>query len=85
MTHDELLAKVELTLGTYISKYYGSKKDVELRSDVIDSLQALRAVVELHKPQSSTIPGDPKCDFCSGLDWVDYPCQTIQAIEKELK
>ena len=72
MTHDELLAKIELTLGTYISKYYGSKKDVELRSDVIDSLQALRAVVE----------------FCRkyGDDYYteDFASEIIQAIEKEL-
>ena len=76
MTHDELLEKIELTLGTYISKYYGSKKDVELRSDVIDSLQALRAVVELHKPDSR--------NGCCGCDYP-MPCPTIQAIEKELK
>ena len=46
---------------------------------------ALRAVVELHRPQPTTIPSDPKCDACSGLDWADYPCPTIQAIEKELE
>ena len=84
-SHDELLAKVELILGTYISKYYGSKKDVELRSDVIDSLQALRAVVELHKP-SEYEPG--QCWACSAYAdnqyEADYPCWTIQAIEKEL-
>ena len=93
MTHDELLDKVELTLGTYISRYYGSKKDVELRSDVIDSLQALRAVVELHKPTEPW--GDTVCGFCFDLAWEPsglhmdskqfiYPCPTIQAIEKEL-
>ena len=87
MTHDELLAKVELTLGTYISKYYGSKKDVELRSDVIDSIQALRAVVELHTPV--LWKGiEMVCDGC-GMDIEQnyisgYPCETIQAIEKEL-
>lgn len=48
-------------------------------------LHSLRAVVELHKPQPTTIPSDPKCSACSGLDWCDYPCQTIQAIEKELQ
>ena len=82
MTHDELLAKVELTLGTYISKYYGSKKDVELRSDVIDSLQALRAVVELHKPSENDSWGSVVCVKCP--TW-EYPCPTIQAIEAELK
>jgi hypothetical protein len=92
MTHDELLAKVELTLGTYISKYYGSKKDVELRSDVIDSLQALRAVVELHKPKEED--GKLWCEHevCyNHIEFLErddcdcsYPCPTIQAIEKEL-
>ena len=81
MTHDELLARAELTLGTYISRYYGSKKDVELRSDVIDSLQALRAVVELHNADKGNWVGEQTvCDWCK----VIYPCDTIQAIEKEL-
>jgi hypothetical protein len=86
MTHDELLAKAELTLGTYISKYYGSKKDVELRSDVIDSLQALRAVVELHKPDEPDFPDEwESCVECSGNGYVAmYPCPTVKAIEKEL-
>ena len=84
MTHDELLAKVELTLGTYISKYYGSKKYVELRSDVIDSLQALRAVVELHKPTPLDERGDVCLTCCPDLLTL-YPCSTIQIIEKELK
>ena len=80
MTHDELLARAELTLGTYISKYYGSKKDVELRSDVIDSLQALRAVVELHKSNDDGLT----CNECTASETEWYPCPTIQAIEKEL-
>jgi hypothetical protein len=88
MTHDELLDKVELTLGTYISRYYGSKKDVELRSDVIDSLQALRAVVELHKPVQSYMFEEEACLHCSSEEdrsEILYPCPTIKAIEKELQ
>ena len=46
---------------------------------------ALRAIVELHKPQPTTIPTDPKCSACSGLDWCDYPCETITIIEKFLQ
>ena len=82
MTHDELLAKVELTLGTYISKYYGSKKDVELRSDVIDSLQALRAVVELLKEYSD---GQVRVneEFNQGILALSNVIK--EAIEKELK
>jgi hypothetical protein len=95
MTHDELLDKVELTLGTYISRYYGSKKDVELRSDVIDSLQALRAVVELHKPVMAFTGGydgeetelwAEQCQECSGNGYAAmYPCQTIKDIEGQLQ
>ena len=74
MTHEELLEEI-----TANEEFYDDG------TNRTPSWSALRAVVELHKPQSSTIPGDPKCDFCSGLDWADYPCQTIQAIEKELE
>ncbi len=44
------------------------------------SWSALRAVVELHKPEHS-IAGY-RCTHCT-LE-VTYPCPTIQAIEKEL-
>lgn len=40
-------------------------------------LLALRAVVELHKPS------DGQCYECH-YEGRDYPCETIQAIEKEL-
>jgi hypothetical protein len=90
MTHDELLARIELTLGTYISKYYGSRKDVELRANVLDSLQALRAVVKLHKPHELS-DGLSYCSQCYEDNETGYrqssfyPCLTIQAIEKELE
>ena len=42
--------------------------------------EALRAVVELHKPDSVHSDGT----FCNECV-IDYPCPTIQAIEKELK
>ena len=61
---------------------------------------ALRAVVELHKPcdmrcdggqhiadsdgNVTYIPGEKDCTQCMGCEY-DYPCPTIQAIEKELK
>ena len=45
-------------------------------------LVALRAVVELHKPQPDHCPCCPPvlCE-CAEV----YPCPTIQAIEKQLK
>jgi hypothetical protein len=43
---------------------------------------ALRAVVELHKPVIHK--GYEQTGlFCNNCDF-DYPCETIQAIEKEL-
>jgi hypothetical protein len=52
--------------------------------------EALRAVVELHKPKDvSHMPtGWFICEECSKyLDktFIAYPCPTIQAIEAELK
>lgn len=44
-------------------------------------LVALRAVVELHKPDNSIPPYSLKYCTCEEM----YPCSTIQAIEKELK
>ena len=44
---------------------------------------ALRAVVELHKPNEFDF-----CEHCWGEEegvGINYPCLTIQAIEKELQ
>jgi hypothetical protein len=69
MTHDELVALLN------------SKSDS-------DEIHALRAVVELHKP---TKMGEKQYCECGVMseeleEWVmsEYPCPTIQAIEKEL-
>jgi hypothetical protein len=47
---------------------------------------ALRAVVELHKPRQFELMSG---DWCSGCTLDDdserYPCRTIQVIEKELQ
>ena len=50
MTHNELLAQVTKTLESYIQRRRDSKRNAGLREYVIGSLQALLAVVELHKP-----------------------------------
>ena len=44
---------------------------------------ALRAVVELHKPQLDTVSNliGKVCHPCR----TNYPCKTIKAIEKELR
>ena len=71
MTHNELMA--ELDSQVEISKAVGC----DCKS--CDNTKALRAVVELHKPEGINAP--PQCAH----DRRGYPCLTIQAIEKELK
>jgi hypothetical protein len=72
MTHDELLIEINRRL------------DVALYNGDAQSIHALRAVVELHKPL--TTPNNfthcPECQYGSASG--SYPCKTIQAIEKEL-
>jgi hypothetical protein len=72
MTHDELLAKLAHTPQT--------DPNGELMHKV------LRAVVELHRPQESFF-NDMECAECTLVEditlSISYPCQTIQAIEKE--
>jgi hypothetical protein len=69
MEHDELLAKINYDIeGNPYDEY----------------MSALRAVVELHKPQVSSFD-DTECAACSSDELsVIYPCPTIKAIEKEL-
>ena len=72
MMCDELLAKIEF-FKTQIPLDYGQ----------FPYLDALSATVELHRPQS--FPFDEYLEaICVPCD-TDYPCPTIQAIEKELK
>jgi len=70
MRHDELLA---------ICDNYSFK-------DSAEPVKALRAVVELHKPLDSLWYKQIICESCQeGNDYpITYPCETIQAIEKEL-
>ena len=77
MTHEELLEKIkreEDYLKTYAEGYGFVVTD------------ALRAVVELHKPLDNLIA--EFCSHCTEMSGKDiytlYPCLTIQAIEKGL-
>lgn len=74
MTHEELLAKIPKV--EWIHQNYINAK-----------LNALRAVVELHKPLP-IVNGDNSANCCwcqiAGIRETPYPCPTIQAIEKEL-
>ena len=86
MTHDELLAKIDYTLAIYEGL---SVLDVRVLTAY---LKALRAVVELHKPMwwGGNEAERWYCFHCGIHDEHEqimflYPCETIQAIEKELK
>lgn len=72
MTHDELLIEINRRLD--VAYYNGDPQ----------SMQALRAVVELHKPTPLDERGDVCLTCCPDLLTL-YPCSTIQIIEKELK
>jgi hypothetical protein len=78
MTHDELLEKIkreEDYLKTYAEGYGFVVTD------------ALRAVVELHKPDGFGCAANCIEVDDDGYAWKNtaYPCPTIQAIEKELQ
>ena len=70
MTHDELLELIKPMTN----------------NDAIFMKDAIRAVVELHKPLDSLIA--EFCSHCTEMSGKDiytlYPCLTIKAIEKEL-
>jgi hypothetical protein len=78
MTHDELLIEINRRLD--VAYYNGDPQ----------SMRALRAVVELHKPSGQGLGYAAYCHQCmfnhgSGeIKNHAYPCPTIQAIEKEL-
>ena len=79
MTHDELLAKIDI--WKFQTKGFGDTYEVH------GILNALLSVVELHRPIFRGCDDDKccgstdTCKYCSD----EYPCDTIQAIEKELK
>ena len=75
MTHDELLAKIDYTVAIYEGL---SVLDIRVLTAY---LKALRAVVELHKP----VEGKFGLSCLKCRDYENYPCSTIQAIEKELE
>lgn len=77
MTHDELLDKIYWSWRHQDTEHFG----------LSGYRNALRAVVELHKPENTILGGQPVCEECTQGAFVrltTYPCPTIQAIEKEL-
>ena len=90
MTHDELLEEIT----AYERRTCNSAQDDSTCASLHPLAIALRAVVELHKPvqgRSDISTYDyVGCDAC--VEWshdgnmnLEYPCPTIQAIEKELE
>ena len=76
MTHDELVSRIE-----DIEEIMLNDESITEQSQMF--ADALRAVVELHKPD---IPyGLHDVVEACPIDGDVYPCFTIQAIEKELK
>ena len=71
MSHDELLANIN------------SNNFMESRT-LQTPYFALKAVVELHKPIEITLPSGIKAEDCISCDGHNYPCETVDAIEKEL-
>jgi hypothetical protein len=88
MTHDELIA--------YINNSTDGLKHKDIFPLLLANTQALRAVVELHKPTADGLGCSYEfvdCHDRSGLgcdvpstcnQYQSYPCPTIKAIEKEL-
>ena len=84
MTHDELLEEINEVIADFDLKFDNSNP----------YYKALRAVVQLHKPVMQWSGGydgedNPlyaeQCSDCSSNGFTqEYPCQTIQAIQKEL-
>jgi len=84
MTHEELLAYInkDIDEGSWFmreNQYFPAR-----------SLFALRAVVELHKAVPYTNYRGQQIYFCNycmddEINNTDYPCPTIQAIERELQ
>ena len=80
MTHDELIA--------YIDDSTDGLKHKDIFPLLLANTQALRAAVELHKPNK--VPKGLWCTECSkrfeNSGWYEpYPCPTIRAIEEQLK
>jgi len=72
MIYDELLER--------INRYSKTRS-------LIDTIawNSLRSIMELHKPQEITLPDGEWGANCVKCDGWEYPCSTIQAIEKEIK
>lgn len=85
MIQKELLTKINWACDNVVNN--GTYSALSLA--IANSINALRAVVELHKPENVYLPNGlgEKIDVCEdcqdNIGQTIYPCPTIQAIEKE--
>ena len=71
MNHEELLSDIE-------SEHF-------MRSRTHRTpYEALRAVMQLHRPQSITLPNGEWGSNCLQCDGFIYPCPTVDVIAQEL-
>ena len=92
MTHDELLERIKdpIELSRWLDKGVADKEVTLSQAQIYwHNTNALRAIVELHKPYYNEGLTVGHCKGCqTTLDnitrHVSYPCPTIQAIEGEL-
>ena len=84
MTRDELLARIE-EKGSH--DFATLKYNPEGQKDIQDIYKALRAVLEIHKPDETYGSFCLACENgrCGNAQSVEYPCPTVQAIEREVK
>ena len=79
MTYDELLKEMKEAVR------YIETLEMLNQGGWLAGAKALLAVVELHKPISLVFDGNCCFECSDGMNmFFDYPCPTIQAIEKEL-
>ena len=74
MTHEELLAKINAELAINYADECGNFPI---------GLNALSAIVKLHTPVLEKLDEPFVVKFCHKCKQI-YPCETIEAIEKEL-
>lgn len=81
MTHDELLAKINKIIAFEAPRPI--KENIWEIGGYLSAL-ALREVIKLHKPDENN--QCPECEYyyIDEIKYCDYPCPTIEAIEKEL-
>jgi hypothetical protein len=88
MTHDELVSKLKKQHDYWSNLVHYTKPEFyENTVDQRNGWSALLAVVKLHEPQDYDYNMETVsvCSCQHGVTGERYPCDIIEAIEKELK